>query len=256
MKNLSTVGSIFYGLAIASMGLQAIYSGRFPYMLIPPTHFSPPVLAILAYITGTVCVLSGVCITFNKMGRFASLLLGCLLSLIFCFGFIPYEVIANPNYLQFGEWENAEKELALSAGAFVIAGSFSGENKNSGLLTKLIPFGAIVFALTMLCFGIDHFLEPKGVAEYMPGWIPYPIFWAYFCGIALIGAGVAIILKIKTSLFATLLGIMIFSWFIILHIPKVIVAPSLPEMRGELTSAFLALAYSGIAFVIAGIAKK
>jgi len=223
-------------------------------MLIPPAHFEPTALTTLAYISGAIFILAGVCIAFNKTGRSVSLLLGFLLLLVFCFGFIPYELTSNPNYLQFGEWENAEKELALAAGAFVIAGRFSGENKN--FLAKLIPLGAILFSLTMLCFGIDHFLDPKGVAGYMPTWIPYPIFGAYFCGTALVGSAIAIILKTKPSLFASLLGTMVFTWFIILHIPKVIAAQSAAEMRGELTSAFLALAYSGIAFVIARSTKK
>jgi hypothetical protein len=48
---------------------------------------------------------------------------------------------------------------------------------------------------------------------------------------------------------------MIFIWFIILHIPRVITSSS-ADMGGEVTSAFLALAYSGIAFAIAGAAKK
>jgi hypothetical protein len=73
-------------------------------------------------------------------------------------------------------------------------------------------------------------------------------------GVALVGSGIAIIFKIKTGLMAALLGTMIFSWFIILHIPRVIAAP-LTDREGEVTSAFLALAYSGIAFAIAGAAK-
>jgi hypothetical protein len=54
---------------------------------------------------------------------------------------------------------------------------------------------------------------------------------------------------------ASLLGVMIFIWFIILHIPRVIDAP-ITDLEGEVTSSFLALAYSGIAFVIAGAARK
>lgn len=57
--------------------------------------------------------------------------------------------------------------------------------------------------------------------------------------------------KIRVGLIAALLGAMVFIWFMILHIPKVIHAP-VADRGGEMTSAFLALAYSGIAFVIAG----
>jgi UPF0716 family protein affecting phage T7 exclusion len=64
------------------------------------------------------------------------------------------------------------------------------------------------------------------------------------------GSGIAIIFKIWPGFIATLLGVMIFIWFIILHIPRVMTS-TVADITGEVTSAFLALAYSGIAFVIA-----
>ncbi len=254
MRHLPIIGRIFYSIAIVAMGLQTIYTRRLPYMLIPPTHLSPTTISALAYVIGSILFLTGISIAFNKTARLASLLSGCLLLLVFCFGFIPYELLADPNYLQFGAWENAEKELALSSGAFVIAGCFKGALSNK-LYSRVLSFGSILFALTVLCFGTDHLLYAKDAADYVPVWVPNHIFWIYFTGIALIGSGLTIILKIKPALFATLLGLMIFTWFIILHIPKVIEAPSAAEMRGELTSALLALAYSGTAFVIATSTK-
>jgi hypothetical protein len=122
-------------------------------------------------------------------------------------------------------------------------------------LSKLIPFGAIIFSITIISFSIDHFLYAKDAADYVPSWIPYHLFWIYFGGIALLGSGIAVILKIKVKLIATLLGTMIFIWFTILHIPRVIVSP-IAYIGSEVTSALIALAYSGIAFVIAGVAKK
>jgi len=74
-------------------------------------------------------------------------------------------------------------------------------------------------------------------------------------GAGLLSAGIAIILKIKVRLAASLLGTMIFIWFIILHMPKVIVSP-FAEIGSEATSALLALAYSGTAFVVAGSKKN
>jgi hypothetical protein len=47
-----------------------------------------------------------------------------------------------------------------------------------------------------------------------------PSFWTYFAGVALIGSGIAIILKFRIELIGDLLGIMILLWFII-HIPGV-----------------------------------
>jgi uncharacterized membrane protein len=257
MRNLSNVGRIFYGIAIAVIGFLTIYYSDFPYMLIPPKHSWIPGLVMLSYISGTMLMLAGACIVFEKKVRPISLLLGTVLLLIFCFYFIPYEFIASSNYMHFGDWENAAKELTLSSGAIVIAGCFSEKNENPLIrfLGKLIPFGAILFSITIISFGVDHFLFANEAADYVPSWVPYHLFWMYFTGTALIGSGLAIIFKLKPGPVATLLGTMIFTWFIILHIPRVIASPS-ADMGSEVTSALIALAYSGIAFVIAGAAKK
>ena len=257
MKNLSDIGRIFYGIAMAGMAFQTIYDKDFPYMLIPPNHSGIPGFTGLTFIFGILLILAGACIVFRKIPRQVSLLLGTVLLLIFCCYFVPYEFMATPNYMHFGEWENAMKELSLASGAFVIAGCFPANNENPvfRFLSKLIPYGIIFFALTIISFGIDHFVYGKEAAGYVPSWIPNPVFWIYFAGAALLGSGIAIVLKIKTGLMAALLGAMILVWFIILHIPKVVAAP-VADRGGEITSAFLALAYGGSAFVVAGVGKR
>jgi uncharacterized membrane protein len=253
MRNLSNIGRIFYGISIAALGVRTIYYKDFPYMLIPPNHswMNDHVLSI--YISGALLTLAGGCIAFKKNTMSVSLLLGTALLLLFCFYFIPYELMVSPNNTHFYDWENAAKELAFSGGAFVIAGCFPGKSETplTGFLRKLIPLGVIIFSLTIISFGVNHFLYAKEASGYIPSWIPGHLFWMYLTGTALLGSGIAILLKIKPRLFAALLGLMIFIWVIILHIPKAIATP-ITDKGGEITSAFLALAYCGIAFVIAG----
>jgi len=250
--NLSNIGRIFYGFSITGMGLQTVYYHDFPYMLIPPKHSWIPGFLMLSYISGALLILAGVIIVLKKKTKPVALWLGVVLLLIFCFYHVPYQFIATSNYMQPIAWDNALKELALSGGAFVIAGSFSKKNENS---YRLITFGSTLFGITITCFGVLHFLYAKGVAEYISSWMPCRLFWTYLAGAGLLSAGIAIILKIKVRLAASLLGTMIFIWFIILHMPKVIVSP-FAEIGSEATSALLALAYSGTAFVVAGLAKK
>jgi hypothetical protein len=245
MEYLYNIGRIFFGIATAGLGLQTMYDKDFPYMLIPPHDSWIHGLALCACISGALLAVAGVCIVLQKQIRPVSLVLGSLLLLIFCFYHLPYECMSRANYMHFGNWENAAKELALSAGAFVVAGKrFPG---------KAASFGTIVFSLTMISFGMDHYLYANEAVGYMPSWVSHPIGWLYITGSALIGSGTAIILKIKPGWAATLLGIMIFIWVIILHIPKVIMAAP-ADLVGELASAFLALAYCGTAFSIAGAA--
>ena len=257
MVNFSNIGRIFYGIAIAGIGLTTIYFNGYSYFLLPPLHFLNPGPSMLHYVTGTIFILVGACIVFKKKIRQVSFLFGCVLLLIFCFFYIPYMFSVNSNYMHLAEWENAEKELFLATGAFIIAACFSEKNENAinPFWGKLMTFGTTLFSIPIVSFGILHFQFAKDVSNMVPSWIPFPIFWTYLAGIGLLGSGISIILKIKTGLIAGLLGTIILIWFIILHIPRVIVS-SIADMEGEVASAFLALAYSGIAFVIAGAAKK
>jgi uncharacterized membrane protein YphA (DoxX/SURF4 family) len=244
MGNLSNIGRIFYGIAIAAMGLLTIYDRDFPYMMIPPKHSWISDHVLLVYLFGALLFLAGACIVIEKILVPVSLLLGAVLLSIFCFYFVPYEFLVSPNYMHFGDWENAAKELALAGGAIAVAGH-----------KKWIRLGVVLFAITIISFGTDHFLYAKEASDYIPSWVPAHLFWMYFCGLALLGSGIAILFNIKPRLSAVLLGAMIFIWVVILHIPRVIAFP-IDNQSGEVTSAFLALSYCGIAFVIAGANKK
>jgi uncharacterized membrane protein len=257
MVKLSGIGRFFYGISIAGMGFITIYYNSFPYMLLPPQQFPITGTVTLTFICGTIFIFAGVSIIFKKIDRPVSLLLGCALLLIFCFDFIPYEFMTNSNYKHLAEWENAEKEVSLAGGAFIIAGYYSEKivSSLSGFWRKLKSFGAILFAIPIVSYGILHFQYAKEVSVMVPSWIPWHMFWTYLAGIGLLGSGIAIILHIRIGLVAGLLGAMIFIWFVTIHVPGV-ARSSADDLGNEMTSAFLALAYSGIAFLIAGDANK
>jgi len=255
------IGRLFFGIAIAAVGFQQFFISDFHPMILPPHHDWIPGLAFWAWLTGAALIAAGLAIILDKRARSVSLVLGGVLLAVFLY-YIPYEIIVDPYAKYLGSWGDAEKELALSGGAFVMAGSYLEEKGNvqtklplTKLLEKLIPFGGIFFSITMISFGIDHFLYTKQVAKLVPVWMPHPIFWTYFAAVALIGSGVAIILRINLKLIATLLGIMIFLWFNILHIPRAIAQP-FANKEEEIFSAYSALAFSGIAFVIAGSYRR
>jgi uncharacterized membrane protein YphA (DoxX/SURF4 family) len=101
---------------------------------------------------------------------------------------------------------------------------------------------------------MDHFLYTEFVSKLVPSWIPGSTFWTYFAAVALIGSGIAIIFRIMLKQVALLLGTMLFLWLILLHIPRAIADPHI-DKGNEVTSVFQALAFSGMAFIIAGMHK-
>ena len=133
-----------------------------------------------------------------------------------------------------------------------MAVSFPAEKSSTGNKLFLI-LGRVFFSIMLIAFGIDHFLYTGFVATLVPNWIPWHIFWTYFAAVTLIGSGVCIMFKIMIRQVSILLGIMLFIWFIILHIPRAIAADPNADKGNEITSVFQALAFSGIAFIIACI---
>jgi uncharacterized membrane protein YphA (DoxX/SURF4 family) len=107
----------------------------------------------------------------------------------------------------------------------------------------------------MIAFGTDHFLYVPFVASLVPVWIPGPIFWTYFAGVALIAGGVGMMMPMTARLAATMVGIMLFLWVLMLHIPRAIADP-FSLIGNEWTSVFQALALSGVAFILGEVGSE
>jgi uncharacterized membrane protein len=251
---LTTIGRIFYGVGLVGIGIQHFIFRNFIPVILPIWPSSIPGRTFCAYVAGAALVAAGVAITCGAYARVVGTWTGAVLLVLVVIGQIPAQLMAYPAHL--GVWTNAFKELSLCGGAWVAAGSVeNGRSRFSvrpGILALLMPWGKYFLPITVAVFGVDHFLYPEFVATLVPAWIPGHVFWTYFAGVALIASGVAIIVGVKARLAALLLGIMIFSWFIVLHIPRAMADPH-SGMGNEWTSVFEALAFSGIAFMLASL---
>ena len=258
MKQFIRTSRYFYSTALIVFGLQQFYFGTFRDVLFPAWQSSLPLLPVWAYIFGIFLITAGMAIIFEKRAKEVFLILGGIFLVFFLLAQIPYELFSQPNHIyHLGLWTNPLKELAYAGGAFVIAGTYKNENINLQntnalftILEKLIPFGSIFFCITMISFGIAHFMYADFVAKMVPVWFPDHPFWTYFAAVALIGSGICIVLNIRRKIMAFLLSLMIFLWFVMLHLPNAFANPTM-DRGNELASAFDALLFSGTALAIA-----
>ena len=249
-------GRIFFALGLMGIGLQHFYFRQFIPVVVPLWPSWIPGSLVFVFMFGAILFVLGAMILTGKMARFAATLLGSLFLLLVVFSDVPgYSM--GPGAAHIGAWTNGFKALAFSGSAFVVAGTFPdgvgeiGHRPSSlfGLLEKLIPFGMYPLAIMVIVFGVGHFLYVPFVSSLVPAWIPWHVFWTYFAGTALIASGLGMIFRVKARLAATLLGAMIFTWVIVLHIPRAIADPY-GLIGNEWTSVFEALAFSGIAFIL------
>jgi uncharacterized membrane protein YphA (DoxX/SURF4 family) len=254
MDKLIKPARLAYCIGLAGMVFPQFFYGEFGSNFFPKWP-GLPLPAFWTYLFSVFTIAACIMIALEKRGRAISLVLGGLLLAMYCLVDIPYELFIDPYHKHLGSWGNVLKELALAGGAFAVAGTFAEDITNSKpalikWLKKLIPFGRIFFCTTMILYGCAHFCYPQPISTLVPNWIPGHLFWTYFAGVALIGLGLAIVFKIQLQLAATVLGTVIFIWLLVIHIPMSIADP-LGNKANSIVSAFSALAFSGIAFVIA-----
>jgi uncharacterized membrane protein YphA (DoxX/SURF4 family) len=259
MEALAKAGRWAFAICLIGLAGQQLYYADLRPVFVPAWASPIPGHAVLAYVFSFILIGAAAALLLGKGVRMAMLPLGGLLLTLFLFSYAPFELFVNPDGGQIGSWNNALKELSIAGSAFIIAATFPdapapGQRGWMGpearLFRVLLPAGLFFYSIMLVIFGIEHFLFAEGVKLLVPGWIPGDLFWTYFAAVALIGAGIALIFRVKVKLVAILLGTMVFIWFLILHIPRAVVAP-VTDNGNELSSVFESLGVSGMAFVIA-----
>lgn len=262
MNRFIQAGRFFYGIGLVVYGALQLYYKDYRPAIAPDwpnwLHLTP-----LVYLTGIALIAAGVVITGilplrPEPSKKTCLLVGAFFLALLLFCHIPQILFISensPHHL--GVWAAMLKEVSFCGGAFVMAGSYNiglEAARKTTLIEKafngLIPWGPVFFATNMVLFGFSHFFYNAFIAPLVPHYFGMPSTWTYIAGIALIGGGTCIALRIAKKPVAVLLAIMIFIWFLVIHVPNAISKPT--ESNGnEIVSAFDALLFCGIALVIA-----
>jgi uncharacterized membrane protein len=240
---------VFFGLSLCAFGILQFVYGDFVAGRAPAWPAGLPGRLAWAWVSGALLIAAGAAVTSGKRARGPALFVGGMIFLWAVLRHIP-AVAATP----YGAvLTGMGKAIALCGGALAVAGALptDGRRTNRGLLLV----GRVCLGAFMILGGIQHFLYPQFVATLVPRWIPYPVFWAYFAGVALLAGGAGLVVTKTARLAAALSGVMIFLWVVLLHVPRAIAA--LPaQSRNEWTAVFEALAFCGIALTIAGAHRR
>ncbi len=238
-------------------GLREVVLPNWPF---PGANFAAYAFSILMTLAGVWLLIA------KDQRRYCSFLGTCLLAL-YIVGHLPFELTHHLGHM--GPWTNSMKMLVFAGGAFIIAAAYPPGGSSSWAGTedpvpvgfglpngrpipfteRLIPLGPIFFAIFLIFGGIEHFVYLEFVNMLVPGYIPAHNLWTCFAGVALIGSGLALIFKFQLRTISFLLGLMIFLWVWMLHLPRAVQFPD--EQQGnEWTSVFEALAFSGFAWAV------
>jgi uncharacterized membrane protein YphA (DoxX/SURF4 family) len=249
MANLVIRSRLMYAAGIIALAVLCFISRDFIVGRPPSWPAGVHVNPALAYISGVMLVVAAVAIIINTKGRSAALLIAALIFFLSVLRHLPHFM---------NDWANAYKSLALAGGSLIIAASFPVQDvtKNSRLKANersnavLITLGCIFLSAFFIACGYAHFKFVDFIESFIPSYIPFHVFWAYFCGICLFAGGVGLLIPQTRRLAALLSGVMVLGWFLLLHIPRFIANINDPSDRMGLCESFT---LAGIFFVLAGI---
>lgn len=242
---LINIGRRFVAISLVAFGLQHLAHGDFVTRVVVtwPGWIPGPPLA--AYIVGVVLIGVGISIFASWRTRAIALATGALLLVSFVFLSLPR---AWTDCLWCGQWTSAGKTLALSGGAFLVVATLPREERGPAWTWVA---GRVLFAQFLLLAGIQHFIWAGGVSGLVPAWIPYHLFWTYFAGCALAAGAVGILIPKTMRLAGALVGLMVFSWVFLVHLPLAVKFGG-TQNGNQITAMFEALAFSGMGLMIAG----
>jgi len=226
---------MFFAIAFIGLGVEHFVFGEFITGRAPAWPEGVPGQTVFAALTGIVFIATGLALLLRKGARTAAVVAAVVIASWALLRHIPF-LFAEP-FLS-GAWTRAGKALVFTGGALAV----------SGWRPRLsITIGRCALAVFLLIGGVQHFLFAKFVASLIPAWFPGDATsWAYFAGVALICGGIGLLIPQTARPAALWSGIMVFSWFWIVHIPRVTVGMS------DQIAVFEALAVSGLAFLLSG----
>jgi hypothetical protein len=230
-------GRSLFALAILALGIEFLCTGSLVGTLIKNDW--------VGRILGPILAACAVGLFFKRTLRTSALTMGTLLFAYTLVFEVPIYAAALGN-MSFRT--RVFEPLSLATLAWLLPGRHA-------VPTWLERAGRYLLALSLIVFGVDHFLALAPIGTLVPQWIPWHVFWIAFFGAGFIAAGLSIGFDLLLRWGAAGIGLMFAIWVFTLHLPRTLFGFSGgagPHSRDEWSSSFIAIALWGGSWALAG----
>jgi uncharacterized membrane protein len=256
---LPSAGRAIFALAIIGLGIETLvcaqsvtflYAGASGprFKAIPVLPFLPPI-PWLAYLLGAILAICGLGLLVKRTERMSAMAVGALMFL----GAVVLNAPKNASIPGDMSLRTVVFEpLAIATLAWLLPGRYATPS-------WLARVSRYLLAVSLIVFGVDHFLALAPIGTLIPPWIPWHVFWIAFFGAGFIAAGLGIGFNVLTRWGAACCGLMFAIWVFTLHLPRVLFG--LYGGKGlhnpdEWSSLFIAIALWGGSWALAHRAPR
>jgi len=219
--SIKSAGHGAFAATMAGIGILGLMKGNFAPVW-EPVPKSVPAREALAYLCAMVSLASGLGLIVARTAALAARVL--LVSLLAWLLLFRVPLILHAPTVE-GSYQNSGETAVIVAGAWVLYATLAApwDRRHLGFATGAAGAGIarVLYGLSMIAFGLSHFVYLKETASLVPGWLPAPVGFAYFTGAAYLAAGVAVLASVCARLAAALSAVQMGLFTLLVWLPIV-----------------------------------
>jgi len=196
------LGRCAFAAAMIFIGVLGLMRRDFNVMWQPVPKWVP-LRELLVYLCALIPLLSGIGLIWRRSAELAARVLLSYFLLWLLLVRAP-DMVLRPGI---GTSWAICKTAVLVAAAWVLSG------------VRAVYVARVLYGLSMIFFGVAHFLYLNNTAPLVPRWLPWHVAWAYITGATFIAAGIAIIIGILGGLAAALAALQMGLFTLLIWVP-------------------------------------
>jgi uncharacterized membrane protein len=154
-------------------------------------------------------------------------------------------------------WESFGETAAIAAGAWCLFAAHAGtwEQRHLKLVTgeRGVRAARLLLIAALPMFGLAHFAYHDLTASLVPKWLHFPLFWTYLTGAASLAAAAGMLFRIYPRLAASLEAAMLWTFTLLVWVPRV---ASMPKDQENLSELFISAAIAGGIWLVADTYRR
>jgi uncharacterized membrane protein len=216
---IKRVSCVVFAVVLIGWGILGLIKGNFAPGW-EPVPESMPARQALAYLCSIICLATGLGLFWRRTTVLASRMLFGYLLLWLLVLRLPWVFIS----FGVGTWWSASSTAIMAGSAWVLYSSLAGttDPPRAGFFTGKsgLRIARALFGLGLIPIGLAHIIYLEATAPVVPGWLLWPVFWAYFTGGAFIAAGLAVVTGLYARLAATLVTLQLGLLTLLVWVPR------------------------------------
>jgi uncharacterized membrane protein len=244
--------SSLFAMGMMGLGVLALIYGDFALVWQPVAPWVPGRTA-LAYASGALMLLGGAGLLFRATAAWSVRVLFPYL-IVWTLLKVPALVVAPQIE---GVWLGFGELAMLLAGGWVLFARMAelrdGARLEFAVGDRGIQIAKYLFAIWVIPVGLSHFFYVDATIHLIPGWMPFPRFWAYATGAGHIAAGLGLLFSVVPRVAAFAEAAMLTAITLLVWGPAVLAEP---RIRMPWTAFWISWAITAAVWVLAqGMAK-